>query len=56
MVIMNANESEVEHDLKKYIEMLDGYAKGFNVMTGLDVNLNNTIKLPAKTVSIFELK
>jgi glycosidase len=56
MVIMNANESEVEHELKKYIEMLDGYSVGLNVMTGLEINLDNAIKLPAKTVSIFELK
>jgi glycosidase len=55
MVIMNANDKETNHDLTKYIEMLDGFSTGLNVMTSEKVALNKTLKLPAKSVSIFEL-
>jgi glycosidase len=56
MVIMNANEDELEHDLGKYIEMLEEYSKGFNVMTDQEVSLSKALKLPGKSVSILELK
>lgn len=56
MVIMNANENQIEHDLSKYVEMLYGHSVGANVMTGENVSLDKALKLPAKSVSIFELK
>lgn len=55
MIIMNANEQEVNHDLTKYIEMLDGYTKATNIMTEQQLSLDEKLKLPAKSVSIFKL-
>jgi hypothetical protein len=54
MVILNKSEKEETLDLKQYREILTE-PKGKDVITGKTLTLENTLKVPSKTVYVLEL-
>ena len=57
MVILNNNDSKSRLVTKdKYIESLDGFSKGYEVITGTTFDDLASIEVPPKTAMIIELK
>ncbi len=56
MIVMNSNEEEINLNTKRFAERTGGFTKASNVVT--DENLANieTVKVPGKSTSVFELK
>lgn len=55
MVVLNKNAGDTELDLSRFSERLMGYQKGSDVISGKTLQLDRTLKLPARSVLILEL-
>jgi hypothetical protein len=55
MVIMNTSIDEKTVDTKKFIERTNGFAKAKNIITSSVMRLNESWKVPGKTIWIMEL-
>ncbi len=57
MVILNNSENETRTITKeRYIEAMDGFTRGIDVITGAEINDLSTFKIAPKTAMILELK
>ena len=56
MVVLNKNAEETELDLSRFNERLKGYEKALNVISGKTLQLGSTLKLPARSVLVLELR
>jgi len=56
MVVINKNKAETELDLARFGEVLKTPAAARDVLEGRSVTLGATIKLPPRSVKIFELR
>ena len=56
MVILNKNAEETELDLSRFNERLEGYDKAMDVISGKLLQLGSTLKLPARSVLVLELR
>ena len=56
MVVMNLHKKAATISRKKHIEMLRGFTKAFNIVTGQTISINEDFIVPGETTSIFELK
>jgi len=55
MVVINKNQAETTLDLARFAEVLKTPASARDVLAGRQVKLGATVKLPARSVKIFEL-
>ncbi|MEL7535362.1 MAG: cyclomaltodextrinase C-terminal domain-containing protein, partial [Bacteroidota bacterium] len=55
MVILNKNETEVELDLSRFSDMLDGDETAKDVLSGASYSLNAQLRLPAAKPLILEI-
>ena len=55
MVILNKNAGDTELDLTRFNERLKGYQTGLDVISGKTVQLDRTLRLPARSVLVLEL-
>ena len=56
MVIVNANEKDVDLSTERFSTGIAGKTSGYDVVTKKDFQLGTSIKLPAWTVQVIELK
>jgi glycosidase len=56
MCVMNTNDKEATIDLSKYKERMNGYAKAYDVATGVTFNLEPKLTLGGKYLLVMELK
>jgi glycosidase len=56
MVVLNKNAEDTELDLSRFSERLKGYQKALDVISGKTIQLGNTLKLPARSVLVLELR
>ena len=55
MCIMNQEDSEKEIEATRFTERTKGFSQGKNVVDGATILLNSKIKIPGRTLSVFEL-
>ena len=55
LVILSNNDAEVELDLVRFKEILEGYEGGLNVMTGESVILKDSLLVAPESSLIIEL-
>ena len=55
LVILSNNDAEVELDLVRFKEILEGYEGGLNVMTGESVILKDSLLVAPESSLILEL-
>ncbi|MBT8069690.1 MAG: glycoside hydrolase family 13 protein [Gammaproteobacteria bacterium] len=55
MVVLNKNTEDVQLDLLRFDERLEGYQKASDVITGENMQLGSTLTLPARSVRVLEL-
>jgi hypothetical protein len=57
MVILNNNDAKSRTVTKdKYIESLNGFSKGYEVITGKTIDDLTSFEIPPKTAMIIDLK
>lgn len=56
MVVLSKNNKEVDLELARFHEMLDGVTKGQDVLSGQSFSLSKSVKVPAKGALILEVK
>ncbi|MEO8795042.1 MAG: glycoside hydrolase family 13 protein [Daejeonella sp.] len=56
MIVMNSNEEEINLNTKRFTERTAGFTKATNVITDENLASIDTLKVPAKSTSVFELK
>jgi len=56
MVVINKNQAETTLDLARFAEVLKTPANARDVLAGKQVKLGATVRLPARSVKIFELR
>ena len=56
MVVLNKSGNEVYLDLGRFTNQLQGHSFGNEVITGKEIILNKTLKIPSKTAVIIEVK
>ena len=56
MVVINKNQAETTLDLSRFAEVLKTPTVARDVLAGKEVKLGKTIKLPARSVKIFEVR
>lgn len=56
MVALSKNDQEVDMELARFYEMLDGVTKGQDVLSGKAYSLTKSIKVPAKGALILEVE
>jgi glycosidase len=56
MVIINRNSQDINLDLSRYEEVLQGKSSGTEIISGRNVTLDNTLNVPANDPMIIELK
>jgi hypothetical protein len=56
MVILNKNEVEKQLSAQRFSERLNGFSSGTEIITSTKINDISTIKVPAKSALIIELK
>jgi neopullulanase len=56
MCIMNASEKEHQVDLTRYVERVQGFAKGVNVIDGATVPLDKSLVMAPYEMHVLELK
>jgi neopullulanase len=56
MVIMNGNKEEIQLPIKRFSENMKGFKTAVNVLTQEAVNITGSIKIPATTTLILELR
>ncbi|TCK82673.1 glycoside hydrolase family 13 protein [Albibacterium bauzanense] len=56
MVIMNSNEKEEEVTTTRFAERINGFNKAVNVVSQEEISELKTIKIPAKTTWVLELR
>jgi len=56
MVTMNNNDAEKELKMARFSEVVSGTKAKLNVMTNELSGFESTLKIPAKTALVFELK
>lgn len=56
MTILSKNDKEVNLDLSRFSEMLDGNEKGVEIINGKNIDLNNGILVPAKASLIIDFE
>lgn len=56
MVILNSNEKDQVIDLKRFAESLNGFSKGKEIISEMELSLQDTLTIPAKTSMVIELK
>lgn len=56
MVIFNKNQAEVNLDLSRYNEMLNGITTGTNIFDGKSMSIKNKIRIKANGATILDLK
>jgi len=54
--VINKNQAETTLDLARFAEVLKTPASARDVLAGRQVKLGATVKLPARSVKIFELR
>ena len=55
MVAVNSSDKEIALDTKRFSERMNGFTKGTDIITDAIYNSIESIKLPAKTVTVLEL-
>ncbi len=53
---LNTNDQETSIDLARYQERTGKFTSGRNVLTGAEASLGTALKLPAKSLTVMELK
>ena len=56
MVVLNKNEVEKQISTQRFSERLNGFSSGTEIITSTKINDITTIKVPAKSAMIIELK
>ncbi|MEO2072182.1 MAG: glycoside hydrolase family 13 protein [Zunongwangia sp.] len=56
MVIINNNAEEQNLDLKKYAEGIQGSTSGKEIISGKDIQLNETLSIPAQDAMLIQLQ
>jgi len=56
MILLNKNEAEVRLDMNRYNEMIPNTFKAKDVVTDKEMEIKNTLKIPAKTAMILEIQ
>ena len=56
MVVLSKNKESVDLDLSRFSEMLKGGEKGKEIISGKEIELNGTLKVPAFSPMIISLK
>lgn len=56
MVVMNSNGKEINLDTKRFAERMSDFKTAIEITTGINMAAITTIKVPAKTAYILELK
>lgn len=56
MVALSKNNKEVELELARFSEMLDGVTKGQDVLSGQSYSLTKSVKVPAKGALVLEVE
>lgn len=56
MVIINNNAEEQTLDLKKYAEGIQGSTSGKGIISGKDIQLNETLSIPAQDAMLIQLQ
>jgi glycosidase len=56
MCVLNTNDQETSIDLARYQERTGKFTSGRNVLTGAEASLGTALKLPAKSLTVMELK
>ena len=56
MVIINNNAEEQTLDLKKYAEGIQGSTSGKEIISGKDIQLNETLSIPAQDAMLIQLQ
>ena len=56
MVVINKNDGETVLDLARFAEVLHTPAAALDVLTGKEVKLGASVKLPGRSVRIFEVR
>jgi glycosidase len=56
MVVLNKNHEAVELALDRFAERLQGYRAAWDVLTGAELVLGDTLELPARSVQVLDLK
>ena len=56
MVVLNKNAEETELELSRFNERLGGYQSALDVVSGKTIQLGSTLKLPARSVLVLELR
>jgi glycosidase len=56
MIIMNTNDTASDLPLKRFNERMNGFSKAVNVVSSQQINLLQTINIPAKTTFVLELQ
>ena len=55
MVVFNKNREDVQLDLSRFSERLEGYQKATDMISGETMSLTKSLTLPARSVQILEL-
>jgi hypothetical protein len=55
MVVFNKNDHEINLELDRFEERLNGFKRFKNIFTGKDGNLGESLNIPKKSVQIFEI-
>jgi len=56
MIVMNTNEKEESVKSERFNERIAGFSKATNVISGDQLSSIETVKVPAKSVWVLELK
>jgi hypothetical protein len=55
MVVMNTSSDEKTVDTKKFVERTNGFSKAKNIVSSSTMNLDESWKIPGKTIWIMQL-
>ena len=56
MVIMNRGSTPVELNPERFVERLDGFTTGADVLSGTRLDVASTFSVPARSVLLLELE
>lgn len=56
LVVMGGSDKDVEINMSRYTDVTNGFTKGVDVITGKELDITGTMKVPARGTYILELK
>jgi glycosidase len=56
MIVLNKNDKPIQLSTSRFSEILKGHQQAVNVLTGEQVSLQDTISLPARSATVWEIR